>query len=77
VRDVELESLSLQQTSGFGRLFTTAIAQIDIGPTGESILFVPGALAVAQQDQPIHDFLVLVEAGLTRLNSELNQFAAI
>ena len=55
VRDVEFESLGLQQPAGLDRLLATALAQIDIGPTGESILFVPGAFAVPQQYQPKHE----------------------
>jgi hypothetical protein len=47
VRDVELETRGLQELTGFGRFLASAIAQIDIGPTRKSILFVPGAFAVS------------------------------
>ena len=38
--------------AGVPRLFASLLAEIDIGPPGEPVLFVPRALAVTKQYQP-------------------------
>src|SRR5262245_17845704 len=52
--DVELILLGAHQASGLARLFATFVAEIDVRPTGESVLLVPSALAVTKQYEPKH-----------------------
>ena len=54
VRDVEPVVAVAEQAPGLARFFATFLRQIDVGPPSESILFVPGALAVAQQNDFMH-----------------------
>jgi hypothetical protein len=37
---------------GFGH---TLFGEVDVGPAGEAVLFVPRAFAVAQEDDFVHD----------------------
>ena len=58
MRNVEFESLGLQQPACLDGFLAPAFAEVDVGPAGESILFVPGAFPVPQQYQPKHESLV-------------------
>ena len=57
VGDVELELLGGHQPSGLARFFAAFLAEIDVGPAGEPVLLVPGALTVSQQDESKHAVL--------------------
>ena len=48
-RDVERESLGLEQLAGPLRLGLPLVGQVDVGPAGEQVFLVPDALAVTQQ----------------------------
>jgi hypothetical protein len=48
--DIRLEFLGLQLTRRLNGLSVSLIAQVDIMPTREQILDVPGTLAVTHQD---------------------------
>ncbi|OPX67323.1 MAG: hypothetical protein A4E30_00041 [Methanomassiliicoccales archaeon PtaB.Bin215] len=51
---IELESRILQQPGGLVRLRHALLRQTDIGPSGEAVLLVPGALPVAKQYDLVH-----------------------
>src|SRR5262245_45231300 len=54
VGDVELIFLGAHEPSSLAGLFAAFVAEIDVRPTGESVLLVPGALAVTKQYEPKH-----------------------
>ena len=57
VGDVEREAFVFEEfTGGFG--FGAAfIAEFDVGPAGESVFFIPGAFAVADENEFIHGII--------------------
>ena len=54
VGDVENEAGVAQQLTGRDRFVAALIAQIHVGPTRETVLFVPGAFPVPEQYDSIH-----------------------
>jgi hypothetical protein len=54
IRLIEGEARVLQQAPGFGRFRASLFRQVDVGPAGEAILPVPGALAVTQKNELVH-----------------------
>jgi hypothetical protein len=57
VSDVEFEFHGKHQTAGFFRFGTTPVDEIDVRPAGESVLLIPDAFAVAEQNKSVHRFL--------------------
>jgi hypothetical protein len=49
--DVDADSLTQQVVSGTRRLFTAERRKVDVGPAGEKVVDIPGALPVAGEDQ--------------------------
>ena len=47
----------MQQPPGGARLFAAALGEIDVGPAGEAVLLVPGAFAVAEQNECGHGYI--------------------
>ena len=54
VGNVELEFFRGHQSSGLLGFETAFVAQIDVGPPGESVFTIPGAFSVAKQDEAVH-----------------------
>src|SRR5262245_37220296 len=54
VGDVEVVLTFAQQSAGLGGFFAALVGQVDIGPAGEPVFLVPGALAVTEQDDLGH-----------------------
>ena len=54
VGDVELEFFRRHQPPGFARFVAALVAQVDVGPPGESIFAVPRAFAVAKENESEH-----------------------
>src|SRR6185503_433072 len=54
VGNVEDVALGLQQLARGGRFLAAFVTQVDVGPPGEPVLFVPGAFAVPQEDYLVH-----------------------
>jgi hypothetical protein len=47
-RDVEFHGLGSHEASGFAGFLASLDAQVDVGPAGEPVFPVPGALAVSK-----------------------------
>ncbi len=47
----ELEALRRAAGAGSARLVAALLGQVDVGPAREEVLEIPGALAVADQDE--------------------------
>jgi hypothetical protein len=58
VGDVEREASLAQQASRLARLLAAAVGEIDVGPAREAVFLVPGALAVSEQYECGHGYLV-------------------
>src|SRR5207248_9414250 len=58
-RDVEAQALRFQLAAGSTRFGDALLAQIDVAPSGEQVLEIPLALAVANEHEKTigHDFL--------------------
>ena len=56
VGHVESIALGLQHHAGFVSFLASFVGEIHIGPAGEAILFVPIALAVAEQYEFVRSF---------------------
>ena len=69
VRDVERVAAFAQHTSGFRRLGSSSLGQIDVGPTGEPVFPVPRALAVSQQNELRHRVLRILSSTFSVLTS--------
>ena len=54
VHDVEADPLGREQPPALLRLGHAPLAQVDVVPSGEQVLPVPRALAVADQDEGAH-----------------------
>src|SRR5687767_1322354 len=54
VGDVEDVAALAQQSARRARLFAAKIAEINIGPSSETVFLIPRALAVSQQNQTRH-----------------------
>src|SRR5262245_48400881 len=54
VGDVENVPAFRHQPPRLGRLLAAAVGQIDVGPPGEPVLLVPGALAVTKKNEVMH-----------------------
>ena len=57
VDHIEHEARLEQQHARAPGLFPSLGGQVDVGPTREAVLQIPGALAMAQQNQLVHDAL--------------------
>jgi hypothetical protein len=55
VDDLDLDAGFGQQPAALPGLLLTEVGQVDVLPPGEEVLGVPGALAVAQEDEGGHD----------------------
>src|ERR1043166_7353248 len=51
MRDVELETFGRHETASFARFRASLFGEIDVGPAGETIFFVPDTFAVTEQDE--------------------------
>jgi hypothetical protein len=49
----------VQQAARFRGFLASAFRQIDVGPPREPVLAVPGAFAVAEQDQRVHCLMAI------------------
>ena len=58
IAEVEDVTFALENLAGFERLGDAFFTEVDVGPAGEAILFVPRALAVADEDEFIHPRLL-------------------
>ncbi len=54
VDEVEPEAAVLQQPPRLARLAAALLGQVDVGPTGEPVLLVPGRFAVTEQNDFMH-----------------------
>src|SRR5690606_28812000 len=54
VGDVEPVALVAEQAAGGVGLFESPGAEVDVGPASEAVFVIPGALAVAEQDNFVH-----------------------
>ena len=52
--EVEIESFLFHEFSGGPGLFPALLGELDIGPSGEKVEFVPFALSVSDQYQLLH-----------------------
>jgi hypothetical protein len=52
--DVKGEALGLEQTPRLRRLCASVLGEIDVGPSSEPVLLVPGRLTVAEQNEFVH-----------------------
>jgi hypothetical protein len=65
-----------EQAAGFGGLDAAALGQIDVGPPGEPVFLVPGALSVTQQNDAMHE-MSPVYAGLRARMAARPAYAAL
>src|ERR1051326_6860273 len=75
-RDVERIAALLEQPSRLARFVAAFLGQIDVGPAGETILLVPRALAMAEEDERVHMLFGPSEARPLHPISEANARAA-
>src|SRR5262245_1154480 len=53
-RDVEIVVAVFQQAARLTRFLHALFGQVDVGPARETVLFVPGAFAVSEQNEFMH-----------------------
>src|SRR5262249_33649279 len=56
---VEVEAFLAEQSPGLARLADAGLAEVDVGPAGEAVFEVPGALSVAEQHELVHKVQLL------------------